>query len=382
MRVVVFGGGYAGLVAVTRLERRLPNDAELVFVDPRPTHLVKHELHRVVRRPAVGEAISVPFDSILDRARIREERIVDLDPDEGRAIFEGDDVLSYDAGVVAIGARPAYYGLPGVEANSTPLDSVAHAKAIGEQMNGLIDRDEGTVIVGGAGLAGVQVAGELAEMANGTAVSVLLLEQADRVASQVSPRFSRAIDERLQAVGVQVETSQTVERATADTIELASGQELPFDRFVWTGGIAGRHALGGERPQVRADLRLGDRTFAAGDAVRVVDQDGELAAATAQAAVGMAPIAADNAKRRAVEGGGGFGPSYRRYRDDSSGLVVTVGDETVAQVGPSILSGPPAKALKSLVGTRYLSTAGAIEEGVSVARTEFGLAEPDGPTED
>ena len=378
MRVAVFGGGYAGLVAVTRLERRLPTDAELVFVDPRSTHLVKHELHRVVRRPGVGEAISVPFASMLDSARIREGRLVDLDPDAGRAIFEDEDTLSYDAGVVAIGARPAHYGLPGVEANSTPLDSIAHARGIGEQMDALIENGAGTAIVGGAGLAGVQVAGELAEMAAGTDVDVLLLEQADRVAPQVSSRFSRAIDERLQSVGVQVETGQTVERATPETIELASGQQLEYGCFVWAGGITGRHALGGERPQVRADLRLGDRTFAAGDAVRVIDQNGELAAATAQAAVGMAPIAADNAKRRATAGESGFGPSYRRYRDDSSGLVVTVGDETVAQVGPSILSGSPAKALKSLVGTRYLSTAGAIEEGVAVARTEFGLAGPDG----
>ena len=382
MRVAVFGGGYAGLVAVTRLERRLPDHADLVFVDPRPTHLVKHELHRVVRRPAVGDAITVSFDSILDRARIREQRVVDLEPDAGRATVEDGDTLSYDAGIVAIGAGPAYYGLPGVEANSTPLDSVGRAREIGERMEDLVAFGEGTAVVGGAGLAGVQVAGELAEMAAGTDVSVLLLEQADRVAPQVPPRFSRVIADSLETVGVQVETDQPIERAAADAIELRSGQELPTDLFVWTGGITGRAALGGERPQVRADLRLGDRTFAAGDAVRVVDQNGSLAAATAQAAVAMAPVAADNAERRASEGSGGFGPSFRRYRDDPSGLVVTVGDETVAQVGPSIVRGPPAKALKSLVGTRYLSTAGAIAEGVSIARTEFGLAEPGDETDD
>jgi NADH dehydrogenase len=374
MRVAVFGGGYAGLVAVTRLERRLRTDADLVFVDPRSAHLVKHELHRVVRRPAVGDAIRIPFDSILDRAQIREQRVVDLDPDAGRATFEDGDTLSYDAGVVAIGAAPAYYGLPGVEANATPLDSVARAREIGSGMEDLVDAGGGTAVVGGAGLAGVQVAGELAEMAAGTPVSVLLLEQADRVAPQVPPRFSQAIADCLETVGVQVETNQPIDRATTDVIELRSGQELLTDLFVWTGGITGRAAFGGERPQVRADLRLGDRTFAAGDAVRVVDQNGSLVAPTAQAAVAMAPLAADNAERRTNQGSAGMGPSSRRYRDDPSGLVVTVGDETVAQVGPSILRGSPAKALKSLVGTRYLSSAGAIADAVSIARTEFGLA--------
>ncbi|MFW6383805.1 MAG: NAD(P)/FAD-dependent oxidoreductase [Halodesulfurarchaeum sp.] len=382
MRVAVFGGGYAGLVAVTRLERRLPEAAELVFVDPRPDHLVKHELHRVVRRPRVGEAIRIPFGSILDRARIREERVLDLDPDAGRAVFESDETLSYDAAVVAIGARPAFYGLPGVEAHAMPLDSIAHATAIGDRMETLIDRGRGTAVVGGAGLAGIQVAGELAAMADGTEVEVHLLEQADRVAPTAAPRLSSALDERLRESGVEVETDQTVSRATEAAVELASGRRVEYDLLVWTGGITGREAFGGNRPIVRADLKLGERTFAAGDAVRAVDQEGDMAAATAQAAVGMAPVAADNAKRRAVEGSRGFGPNYRRYREDTSGLVVSVGDETVAKVGPSILTGSPAKALKSLVGTRYLSTAGAVAEGVSVARTEFGLAGADGAAGD
>ena len=72
----------------------------------------------------------------------------------------------------------------------------------------------------------------------------------------------------------------------------------------------------------------------------------------------------------------GFRPAYHRYRDQSDARIASVGDATVAQIGPVVVTGPPAKALKSVVGIRYLSAAGAIEEALSVLRGEFGLADP------
>ena len=56
MRVAVLGASYAGPTVARRLERRLPEEAALVVVDDSGTHLVQHELHRVVRRPLPGSA--------------------------------------------------------------------------------------------------------------------------------------------------------------------------------------------------------------------------------------------------------------------------------------------------------------------------------------
>ncbi|MEF8771131.1 NAD(P)/FAD-dependent oxidoreductase [Halodesulfurarchaeum sp.] len=380
MRVVVFGGGYAGIVAVKRLERRLPDTATVMLVDQRPYHLVRHELHRVIRQPDVSDALRIPFEEILGRAEFRQQTVSDIDPDGGTAIFENGDSLEFDAGIVAFGAEPAYYGLDGVEAYGTPLDSIGTARKISKSMTSLLEQGEGTAVVAGAGLAGVQAAGELAELradAGATDVSIVLLEQADSVVPTADDRFTETIAEQLQDKGVDLRTENTVAGATAETIELESGGSLPYSVFVWTGGISGAGPIRGDRPTVRADLRLGDRMFGAGDAVRVIDGNGELVTASAQSAVGMAPVAVDNAILRAEKGdGAGFRPRYHNYHDSSSARTVTVGNGAVAKIGPGILTGPAARTLKSVIGSRYLSTAGAIEAGVSLVRMEFGLAHP------
>ncbi len=150
------------------------------------------------------------------------------------------------------------------------------------------------MVVGGAGLSGVQVAGELAEMREDSDIEVLLLEQEDAVAPAFPASFQSAVHDALVDAGVTVRTGTGVAEADADVITLTDGSDLTMDQFVWTGGIEGSPALDADRPVVRADLRLGESTFAVGDAARVVDSDGEAVPASAAAAIREARVAADN----------------------------------------------------------------------------------------
>jgi NADH dehydrogenase len=378
MRVLVIGGGYAGVVAVTRLERELASEHELVLVDPRASHCIRHELHRVIRRPDFAERIQIPFETILDRAIHRQERVTALDPEAGTVTLGDDETMAYDAAIVSVGTETAFYGLEGVRTNAIPLDTPADAQSIGERAAALIDAGEGDVVVGGGGLAGVQAAGELAQARHDSgaeALSVTLVEQAPTVAPQFDRAFGSRLTEALTDLDVCVMTDAEIRGATTDSVELSDGTALPADLFVWTGGIRGRPPLGGERPQVRADLRLGPATFAAGDAARIVDVDGQAVSPSAQTAIRTARVAAENVALAidATQRGTGGRPRYRRYRDETYAWVVSVGDRAFAKVGPQILSGPPAKALKSTTGVGYLSSTGAIREAVTLVRDEFGF---------
>jgi len=111
-----------------------------------------------------------------------------------------------------------------------------------------------------------------------------------------SPAFQAAVREELNREGVEVRTGVTVEQATESAVE-AADLVVPYDLFVWTGGIRGSDALGGERVDVRADLTLDDHTLAVGDAARVVDAEGRAVPASAQAAVREAKVAARNVER-------------------------------------------------------------------------------------
>jgi len=151
MQVVVLGAGYAGISLVRKLERTLPSDVDITLIDERETHLVQHLIHRIVRKPSLSDVLTVPIDDIIERAEHRQARVTGIDTDDGVVEF-ADGELSYDVGALCLGARTAYYGLPGVESHATPLKRAEDAKRIGEQFRS-VGESGGRVVVGGAGLS-------------------------------------------------------------------------------------------------------------------------------------------------------------------------------------------------------------------------------------
>ncbi|QLG61805.1 NAD(P)/FAD-dependent oxidoreductase [Halorarum salinum] len=379
MHVVVLGAGYAGLTLTRRLESRLPAGAELTLVNDGPNHVLVHEIHRAIRRPAVAAVISIPIRGLLDRAELVDARVDDVDADARTASLEAGNSVSWDYGAVCLGSETAYYGIEGLREHATPMKSLADATTVREGFLRLCE-DGGRAVVGGAGLSGVQVAGELAALAAEEGVAVpdgvelVLLEQFAEVAPGFPDNFRRAVREELEARDVDVRTGTTVERVTRDAVGTDEG-ELGYDEFVWTGGIAGTAAVGGDRPSVRADLGLTDRTFALGDAARVVDADGDPVPASASAAVREAETAAVNVARlveHEMDGSAAdFRPRLSRYRFDVPGWLVSVGDGAVAQLGPTVLRGSAARATKASVGAGYLTSIGAVRRAAALAEAEL-----------
>lgn len=372
MHVAVLGAGYAGVGALRELESALPEGTDLTLVDERDTHLVQHLIHRAVREPSLAERLTVPIPDLIDRADHRQARVTAVDPDAGEVALD-DGSLSYDVGVVCLGARTAFYGLPGVEEHATPLKRLEHATRIREEFQRV--PEEGRVVVCGAGLSGVQIAGELAALGEEREAgpSVLLLEQEGTVAPNFPVQFQRAVADELEQQGVRVRTGATVTRVGDGVVELDGGDRIEHDQVLWTGGIAGGDAMVGERPAVRADLRLGERTLAAGDTVRVIDADGEAVPASAQTAVRQAEVASTNAALLAdyYRDGGSFEPRLARYRYSGLGWVVSVGDGTVASVGGTVLRGSAARAVKTTVAAGYLGQLGAVESAAEYVREQF-----------
>jgi NADH dehydrogenase len=387
MDVIVLGGGYAGVTMARRLERSLPDGVDLTVVDESKRHLLQHELHRLIRHPSLVDDVTVPFEALFDRAAFVRGRVSAIDADAGVVTLADGTELPFDYAGIALGARTAYHDLPGVEANSTPLKRVRDAEAIRDRFLELIDAGGGRAVVGGAGLSGVQAAGELAALADERgvreSVEVVLLEQAAAVAPGFPTHFQAAVHPALTESGVEVRTGRAVTGATEDTIAL-DGDSLAVDQFVWTGGIRGPAPLGDERPTVPATLRQTDRTFVVGDAARVVDREGEVLPATAQAATAAARTAATNIDRlvRHDRSGGAFEPRLETVDFEARGWIVSVGSRTVAQVGPMVVRDAAALGLKTAVGARYLAGVGAVSEAVGLVRGElFTPAKASAPAE-
>lgn len=379
MAIAILGAGYAGVTVARRLENNLPDDVDLVVVDESTDHLIRHELHRVLRRPSFEEDLTVPLADLFDRAEVRQGRVLEVVPEDHTVELE-DGPLEYDYAAVCLGAETTFYELPGVEDYAIPFRDLEHAHAIRDRYLDLLV-DGGRVVVGGAGLTGIQVAGELATLADEEdereAVEIVLVEQLDDVAPGFPQNFRAAIRDELIERGIDIRTETTVQGAREETIDLDIG-ELAYDLFIWTGGIGGSSALGGTRPRVRGTLQLDRETFVVGDAARVIDRDGELVPASAQSAIREARTAARNIQRLVEydRDGDVFEPRLDTIDFDPRGWVVSVGDGAVAQVGPTILRGAPALAVKATAGVGYLSSVGAVREAIEVAREEFSGAMP------
>lgn len=387
MKIAVFGGGYAGVTLIRELEQRLPREVELVLVDDTGRHLVQHELHRAIRIPEITDEIVIDLAAMTDRTDIRIATVESIAPDKRQATLD-DGTLEYDIGAVCLGAQANFYDIPGLEAHAIPLKRVEHARRIRESVFETLERRESPpehessprIVVSGAGLSGIQVAGEIAALIDGhdltvgEDVDIALVEQEDSVAPGFGAPFQRAVQSALDARGVTIRAGEQVTEATESAVVL-DGESLDYDTLVWTGGIRGPDALDGERPVVDPRLKLAESTFVVGDAARIVDRDGEGIAASAQAATRSAKAAAENIERLVEyeQTGGTFRPRLEQFGFDSPGWLVSVGDGAVAQVGPTVFTGRAAVAMKATVGAGYLSSVGAIEQAVELVNDELGL---------
>lgn len=379
MRVAVFGAGYAGLTVARRLERTVPDDIDLVVVDDSGTHLVQHELHRAIRDPAIASTITLPLETLLERATVRTARVTDIDTDGGVATLsteDGTEALSYDFGAICLGSETAFHGLPGVEDHAIPLKATDDAEAIRESVTGT---PGGHVVVGGGGLSGVQVAGEIAALSKEESLDleITLVEQEERIAPGFDVTFGEQIRTALDARGVTIETGVEVVSATAETVEFAEASSLAWDTLVWTGGIRGPEPLEEKRAKTGANLRLSPSTFAVGDAARVTDDEGTAVPASAQTAIREGKTAARNIRqlireRQADTVGGDTEEELSTYRYESMGWVVSIGDGAVAQVGPVVVNGEPARKVKAAIGAGHLGSVGAIGRATDLVASELG----------
>ncbi|ADD03892.1 putative NADH dehydrogenase [Natrialba magadii ATCC 43099] len=371
--VVVLGAGYAGTGAITKLQSELGGNARLTWIADVDYHLVLHEAHRVVRDPDVRSDITFPVDQIADPStRFIQDEVVGLDVDEQVVeLAEGDDV-DYDYVLVALGSQTAYYGIPGLEEHSLTLKSLDDAMEIHDEISQASqDATRGEpaqVVVGGAGLSGIQTAGEIAEFRDNhrAPIEIHLVEALDEIFPGNDPEIQQALRDLLENAGVHIHTDDPITEAKADVIEFDEGDPLEHDVLIWTGGITGRDALDDadlekehNRVNVEANFQTTEENvFAIGDSA-LIDQGDRPAPPTAQAAWQAAEVVGENISR-AIEN-----RPLKTWEHEDRGTVVSVGDKAVAhEVKPAFglslpvgtFGGFPAKNLKKMIAAKWIAS--------------------------
>ena len=370
--VVVLGSGYAGAGAVKSLESHLDGRANVTWISDVDYHLVLHESHRCIRDPSVREKVTIPVEEVKSPSTtFRQDTVEGVDTDERVVELEDGEDVSYDYLLVGIGSRTAFFGIDGLEEHSLTLKSLDDAMAIHDAVKEAAKsatRDEpARVVVGGAGLSGIQSAGEIAEFRDRhrAPIDVHLVEGLDNVFPNNDPVVQAKLRKLLEARDVNIMTGEFIGEVDEETVYIGEETELDYDVLLWTGGITGQDPASrcdvdqderSHRIESSSDFRTSDeRVFALGDAA-LVEQDDAVAPPTAQAAWQAGEVAGENVAR-AIRG-----QPMREWTHEDKGTLISVGDEAVAHdvVGfrnvMETFGGPVAEALKKAVAARWINT--------------------------
>ena len=394
---MVIGGGFGGLQAVQKLTRQ---PVDVTLIDRRNFHLFQPLTYQVATGALSAEEVAYPLRAIFKRRRnvrvlLGEVRDLDLD---GRTVQvqpgageEGPFTVPYDTLIAAGGSRYSYFGHDEWKAYAHEVKSLESALNVRAQILSAfeaaeLETDEErkrawlTFVVVGAGPTGVEMAGQIGELARDTLRRdfrvmdpregrVLLVEMADRVLTTFPPSLSQKASRSLENLGVTPLLSHTVVDIDDEsvTVEAHGGasEHIPARTVIWAAGVtaaslAGRlgEATGAEvdragRVSVGPDLTLPGHpeVIALGDMVRVHGEDGAL-----QDLPGVAPVAMQQGRYaakliKARLRGGDHKPF--RYRD--KGNLATIGRaRAVADLHWARLSGFPAWVTWLVVHLWYL----------------------------
>ncbi|MBM4245966.1 MAG: pyridine nucleotide-disulfide oxidoreductase [Deltaproteobacteria bacterium] len=349
-RVVVVGGGFAGLAAAQAL--RPPLDVTLVDPGEWFEFLPNvHELLSGVKGPA---ALRLDRRGVVERAghRFRRERVERIDPDRRRVHLADETVLEYDALIVAAGAENATYGVPGVHQHALIFRDVEQCARIGERLRELASggREARVVIVGG-GLEGVEALGEaLRRHRDNPDLHFALVEARERLLPEGEPAFDPAIRRLCAPHRVSIRTGARATAIVAGAVLIGGGGSLPADATISTGGpipapVLARSRLipsGREWGEVDETLRhrVYPDVFIAGDAAGF---PGGLAK-QAYHALDMGSHAAANAERQLR------GAPLEAFRPSPKPMLVSFGDlTTFLAAGKLMIAAPALAAAKEAV---------------------------------
>lgn len=228
MRVLILGGGYAGVLCAVRLARQVGERVEVTLVSAGEAFVDRIRLHQ----RAAAQTLPVRrLDAMLagTGVRLRIGRIEAIDP-RGEVTVDGEQ-LGFDKLVIALGSCIDTEAVPGVREHAYTLEA-ARAAELAERAPVIAAR-RGHVVVVGGGLTGVEGASELAESFPG--LRVTLLAGAGLV-PELPERAQAYLRARLTKLGVRVEEGGGVRRVTTRGVEL-DGRTLPCDACLWAGGF-------------------------------------------------------------------------------------------------------------------------------------------------
>ena len=318
-RVVIVGGGFAGLHAAKRLGK---SAFDVTLVDKRNFQLFQPLLYQVATGSLPPGDIAIPQRVVLRKYRnVRVIQSTARDVDASRKVLLHDfGELAYDTLIVATGVKHSYFGHDEWRAFAPGLKTIEHATEMRHRIFKAFERAEVTedaeerarlmtFVIVGAGPTGVELAGALGELAHKIMIKdfraistrdakIILIEGAKDVLPPYDEKLRIAARKSLETLGVTVRTETTVEEIGEGFVRTKT-ETVRAGTVLWAAGVT-TSAFGialakrldlklerGGRIAVSADNSLPGHPeiFVVGDLARLVDASGREVPGLAQGAI-------------------------------------------------------------------------------------------------
>lgn len=259
MKVVIVGGGFAGINLAKKLANK--KDIEVLLVDKHNYHLFAPLLYQVATSFIEASNISYPFRKMLQgkkNIRFYHGELKEVKVEENMIVTDH-GTISYDILVLALGTVTNYFGLESLEKHSMPMKTIDDALRIRNHM--LVNMEKVTretdekereklmnIVITGGGPTGVELAGMIAEMGKHivkkdypelTSVkgNVYLVSSGDELLGSMSETASTEAMHHLTKLGVNVKSGVAVKDCIDSKVILSNGEELPTQTHIWAAGV-------------------------------------------------------------------------------------------------------------------------------------------------
>ncbi|MEV0619276.1 NAD(P)/FAD-dependent oxidoreductase [Nonomuraea sp. NPDC050404] len=261
--VVIVGGGFGGMEATRELDRRIARglDANVTLISDSNFLLFTPLLVGVASSTVEARHVSAPVRAGLDHASFLHGRVVSIDTQARDAYVsagkEGTLRVPYDQLILAVGAVPHFFDLPGVGEHALAMKSVEDAARLRNHVLSSLERADLepdpaeqarllTYVVAGGGFAGTELVAELFDLVHdvlhfyprlhGLRPRFVIVHSGERLLPELSPELGRYAQRKLDKRGIEFRLGTRVTAATARDITLDSGESIATRTLAWTAG--------------------------------------------------------------------------------------------------------------------------------------------------
>ena len=376
-RILILGGGFAGLFAAREVKKRLGARAEVELISEENYFVFQPLLPEVAAGSITAPHAVTPLRALLKDVFVRKARVHSVDLDRQIVtVFQGvqrrPTEVPYDHLVVAMGQVVDLSRVPGLADHALTMKHLEDARQLRNhvieklehaEITGLpeVKKEALTFTVVGAGFSGVETVGEVKELIDRSLkfypnvspeeVRVVVVEFADRVLGELPESLGKYAQKRLEDRGIEIMLGKGVASATGTRLILSDGTEIPTRTIVATIGNAPSPVVRGMGLEQDAGKIAVERTLQAegrdnvwslGDCALIPMKEGakerdDFAPPTAQFAVREAKCLAANIAA-SVEGA-----PLKPFAYKSQGALASLGARRgVAEVWGVKISGLPA----------------------------------------